>query len=305
MGTRMKLAVIAAMLLAVIAGCGETDGSMKGDGGEPTTESGSWNPVYGALSPRGSQIAFLGTPRDDPLGAARVLITGGDPVVLGPETGFARDFAWSPDGTAILIAFGEERSTSSPTTYELVSVEDGSRSVVEPHVPHVTAGIAIDPDGASAVISAQAPSATDDSLDLWRMDLQTGAMTKITDTPGLSESGPSFLDETHVVVVTRPGVADRGAVKIVDSRTGEATSPSPPADDIAWVSASGDGTIAFEVLSSDDAEAGIWRAKSDGSDQERLASKGVRSPISDRSSAFVVAIDASDAPTTSLVVVGE
>lgn len=198
---RVRLwAVVAA--LAVLGACGPSagGGSVQSEG---PVSAGGWTPLRGAASSSGEQVAFLGWPESGRITQAKLVLAGSDPVTLGPAVGDARAFAWMPDGESLLLSYGDETMTTAPSRFVIIDL-DGEivREIPLDRQLYGASGLAVAPDGGTALFPAQAPSQFSEATDLWELNLDSGELRQVTATPDQREDEPVYVDDSTVIITT-------------------------------------------------------------------------------------------------------
>jgi hypothetical protein len=210
-----------------------------------------------AFGPDGSTIAFVSPVGNEDLFVA--LANGGNLTDLNPLNGEIderHDPSWSPDGSK--IAFREDHSG----TIHIINADGtGDHAVVEGLDPSWS------PDGSK--IAFYHTGAVGD-LDIWTIDLGSGAVTDVTNRPGIDYLPDWSPDSTKIAFEGAPAGGGATKIYLVNADGSNLTPIGPNLDSTelrpAW---SPDGTrIAF--ASRMDGDFDIYTMRADGTDVQQV-----------------------------------
>lgn len=230
---RVAHALVAASLAA--AGCG---------GGQATPISRASGPPIpdasgidrGSFSPDGRTVAYRGVSRGE---FARVGVgvgRGGSARWVTSTRIDATDFAWLPDSRRLLIAFRRHpRDPLEGARYEQFAIFDLQgrllrRVAVDRRLRVESTGLAVAPDGRTAVLAAAGPGRLDVPTDLFRVDLATGRTVRLTNTPTVYETNPAFVSPSALALTKSVELKSaNGAIALLQLATRRALPLTPPA----------------------------------------------------------------------------
>ena len=257
----MVKTLAAGLLLALATGgCGGlSDRSEAGSSTVVASSDFQWTFHRGLLSPTDETIAVEGLHgRESAIG----LIVDGETHALLPEGSGAHEVAWFPDGDRLLVAARDQVGSADAL---LVVDRDGEvLDRVDPEKPtRIESGMAVAPDGKTAIVSRQAPGLTDTPADLVRIDLSTGDLSSISNTSDVSETFPVFLTPERIVF-SQGALVDaagpNGSLTVFDLVTGERDMVTPPSHIAGTASAVDETTlIYFAVDEGAGHEASLWK----------------------------------------------
>jgi TolB protein len=211
-----------------------------------------------AFGPDGSNIAFSSPVGNEDLFVA---LADGTRVTdlfpLNGELDNRRDSSWSPDGSKIAFYV-------SPTIHIVNADGLGDHAVVDGEDPSWS------PDGSKIAFQYPNLSGPGD-LDIWTIDLTTGAVADVTNRPGGTEAHPDWSpDGTTIAFEGHPVGGGPARVYLVDADGGTSAPIGPDLESFdlrpAW---SPDGSrIAFARLI--DGNYDIYTMSADGSDVQQV-----------------------------------
>jgi hypothetical protein len=199
--------LIACLALTFLAACGQPKGrsipAVSPAIGHSLDQSGSlkatgWGIFRATLSPDGREVAFWGMDPDGDfvIGIGR----NGKPVPVTPSTMQASDYAWMPDSRCLLVSYRVGNQ-------DQLAIFDLDGRIVR-KLRTTTAfrnefddGMTVRSDGKTAIIAGMAPGQGTEPTDLLEVDLQSGRVTALTHTAGISYFFPNFADSHDVVLV--------------------------------------------------------------------------------------------------------
>lgn len=266
---RLRLIAPVAILGVLLAGwfvAGREDGS-------DVTGSAGWSVSHAIPSPDGSVVAFLGSSPHD-WGRDRLVIAGRNPREISPPGVQARSFAWMPDGTTLLLAFADDLGHENPTQFAILDLDGSVERRIDPDRRGVAnGGIAIDPTGRHALMPVMDLSIFDSPTELWRLDLETGAVTvePMTGTTGEMQSSLSFIDGDHLAfasaLLVSATVGPNGWIGTLDRGTGATTRLTPAALTAGSPSvAPGGEYLVFDAFPGNERwRRSLWYVSTDGS----------------------------------------
>ena len=180
-------------------------------------------PYDAAYSRDGARVAVLS---DRGLSLAK---QGKQEVLLENDPGAASrivDFAWMPGSRSLMVVEGP----FNVTKLSVVDVEGkiiAAVPVLEPFSAGDGHGLAVDGRNRRAVTVSVTRDAIGGlrHLDLVSVDLQSGAVTRLTTTPDADETSPHFLDDDTIAFTREQG--DRLEAVVMELSTGEVRAISP------------------------------------------------------------------------------
>ncbi len=198
-----------------------------------------------AFSPDGRMVSFLWSKDDEDRAVWGIPVDGGSQRKLAMVADSAvRSYDWSPDGTMIYMIAGAEkdkqRDTQSKAGFNAIVYEEeaqlnrlfAARVGMEPDekprmiaVPGYVSAFDIAPDGRTAIIDTAPTPNVDDSYVLKRvniMDLATGRITAVVETPGKIEDVEISPDGLQLSLIAGIDMNDPAAttLHLVDIGTG-------------------------------------------------------------------------------------
>ena len=259
-------------LVLVLGACspGEADLDLRG-----------WEPLIAVANPIDDSVGVLAWPTSGLNVAFLQLLLAGEGVEttsVGPPDGTALSLGWHAAGEQLLLEYSPELGSSTPSRF---AVLDRSGTVVGEIVPSVEGSggfgvLAVEPGGDYFVWSAQAPGETDEPADLWKVDLESGEAQRLTDTGGVAERWPRFVDSEIIVYLA--GIAtfefgrDNGWIEALDLESGEKRRMTP--EDQVVLSLDVDPTgrwVIYSAYSGDDrSQTAIWYVDARNVDEPRL-----------------------------------
>lgn len=160
------------------------------------------------FSPDGARLAVIS---DTGIGVAR----GGQVQLITPPGATAVDAAWMPNSAALVVAEGPA-VISRLTVVALDGSTTGVATLDAPFSVGDGNGLAVDGRGGFAVAATETrdPVGGRRHHDLVIVDLTSGHVVPLTQTPGADETWPVFVDATHVLFARtttggRPTVVER------------------------------------------------------------------------------------------------
>jgi Tol biopolymer transport system component len=188
----------------------------------------------GSLSPDGRTLAYRGVTNGEfarvGVGVTRV----GGARWITPTRVDATDFAWLPDSHRLLIAFRPHpRDPLGGARSEKFGIFDLQgrplrRIAVDRPLRVESTGLAVAPDGRTAVLAAAGPGTLDVPTDLFRLDLATGKTVRLTKTPTLYETNPVFVSPSTFALSESVDMRSaNGAIALFDLATRRARRLTP------------------------------------------------------------------------------
>ena len=247
---RAQLIKVLVASLLVTAACGDpsSDESTQTNVQQSTLlDDAAWSPFYARMSPDGELLAFMGYPvyAGPTIGIVRsgqVTATLKDPKLA------ASDFAWMPDSDRLLVSFG----SGARHRLALFGTDGSLLREVPVDRPYATeiSGIAVDPSGTTAILSAQDRGGTFGESDLLEVDLASGDSRYLTSTDDMSETWPVFINEDELAYV-RGGLTWKdgssfGEGVIWDRRTDRQRVVTPRGSSVIAMDVNDAGDVVFE-----------------------------------------------------------
>ena len=269
--------VIAACLAVLLVGLGFLLWRQSSGGGGLGSEG--WSVTRALPSPTGSDVAFLGTPRQGDVLRTRLVLAGADPAELSPSGVQARSFAWLPDGESLLLAYSDDVGSEHPTRFAVIGTDGSVVRRLEPDRQGIVeSGIAIEPDGQRALLPAREMSPYIGPTDLWRLDLSTGAVEVVSseDTDGEAQAWPTFVSQDEVVLASgKPISATEGAngwIGRLDLETDsvERLTDEAMTADFPSITPGGEYVVFEAFPGNERSKRGLWYAPIDGSAAPKL-----------------------------------
>lgn len=198
---------------------------------------------------------------------------------LSPQGKVARAAAWMPDGDSMIVSYSDELGGSNPSRFAEVSVDGGLlREVPVDIAVNASQGLAISPDGQTAVFPGVEPSPFDSESDLWRMELESGHAERIEliGEASTTQDSPHFIDEDTIVIGAGELMSDvetaNGWVGVVDLNSGETTRLTSPDQTVDVLSLSPDGRfVVYDAFPGNErSKRALWFVPSDGSAEPSL-----------------------------------
>lgn len=145
-----------------------------------------WSAEYAQFSPNSERLAVLAF---DSRARLRVGLVVGTEIHSVATQGRLTDFAWMPSSTEFLAAFG---GIMRPAHLEVVDLNGQSKRVIElsMDIELTQRGMAVAPNGQRVVVSAQPLGGRSNPEDLFEIDLDSGAVRQLTNTPDTVEVFP-------------------------------------------------------------------------------------------------------------------
>lgn len=258
--------------LAVLAGCGVNAG--EGSDGPRSIATPGWSVTSALPSPDGHHVGFIGWPTRGYVTRARLVLAGNDAVELSPPGTVARSFAWMPSSDSILVGFSDEVTTRSPTRFALVDLQgDVIREIPIDVDLNATYGIAVSPDGRTAVFPANEPGPYDTEGDLWSLDLDSGRAHRIElrgYRPTVQEN-PVYVGDDRVAFtageLSWKAGGPNGWIAILNLGTGDVERLTDPSQTAQTPSVSPDGRyIVYDGFPGNErSKRSLWYVAVDGS----------------------------------------
>jgi dipeptidyl aminopeptidase/acylaminoacyl peptidase len=201
-------------------------------------------------------------------------------------------FGWMPDSRSVLVADASvsdvlDDEPDHTALYE-VGLDGNIRREIEMDRQLRVSNLAVSHSGDYAILSAVPPMpAVVAPTDLYRLDIDTGKVEQLTDTPETYEEEPLILTDDSVVFVTHEAVArisDDGALTTLAIADGPA-SPTITADGEQLLFAARVPTLGRTI--------GIYRVPVAGGDPEYLDIQGRYPAASSTRPGFVVFVPGS------------
>lgn len=268
---------VALMFPFLIAGCGP-ESSQGGGEAEPIARAfvsapEGWDPWHSGFSPDGELLAFFGF---DAEYQPRIgLVAGGELIATTKRSVAPSDFAWMPDSESVLVAYGRPSAPSKLGIFDL----DGELVRDVPLAKSFRAeltGMAVSPDGSFAVVSAMQAGGEEHPAELLEVDLRTGSVRNVTDTPTVSEEWPVFVRADELILTARTiarGSSDpNGWVAALSLATGTQRRLTSPGLVVDSATARFGGDDAIFNIGLFGQEKGLWSVPLDGGAPERVIS---------------------------------
>lgn len=287
----LRAFTIILLVTALLSACAE--GEAEGRGSFATTghlesvnAEGRWFFWWGAVSPDGSRLAFRGL---RPNGQAAVGIDdqrGFDSIT--DHTVRPVGFAWMPMSDSVVIADrpnSDAQSTGSGGDRLIVVDLEGTvldeLTIDEPL--RFTEGFVIDPTGSFLIAGAEVAGQSNGYTDLVRVDIPSGEVELLTETPDSSELFPWILDDGTIIYTAGTtayvGEAELGVFILrPDGSSAPLTGPSVVASN---TSAREDLGVVFDGSvegATGQPVGGLWRMPLEGGKPEFLGA-GYHSPV--------------------------
>lgn len=197
----------------------------------------------------------------------------GDGMELVQLEGGVAAASWEPDGRGLVVSV----LVGEPIRTRLVRVRvDNDNAVEVPFAGDVSAefGLDVSSDGLTAVLGGQAGGPGNPS-DLYELDLETGALGQLTDTPSVQEFHPVYLDTDRVLYVAsdvNSNAEGRSEVMILDRRDGATQRLTPDSVTPSDVALSPDRQLVAFVAGApgDLTNAALWVMRVDGTGLTRV-----------------------------------
>ncbi len=222
-------------------------------------------------------------------GRSRIgILVQGDTRLLTPERTDASDFAWMPDGQQLLVAVDGRRGGAQLV---IMSLE----GEVLREVPRLAerlrfgTGMVVASDGKSAIISVRENGVSEKPADLVRVELASGKVEPLTDTPRLSEEYPALLhDDRKVVYAVGHLVADApnpsSWISWLDLESRQVRQLTPPNHVVGSPAVFSDGRILYDAYEDGPGgRRGIWRLGEMSEGTTLVSSTAGRFPALNRS----------------------
>ena len=201
MSSRLAISCVLALGLSA---CGSGDPAVfeSGDSVTPPRSEASgmmWSFDAVEFSPDGSEMLVVAYDSDS--GGLAALVRGGDVVRFTPDEWWVVEATWFPDSERVLVAVHEGDPLVRTWASLAVVSTDGvivSEVDLEDRFRVEAGGFVVSPDG-STIVAAIVPS--DDPLvarDLISVEVSSGEVRALTDTPLLAEGSPVFIDDGRI-----------------------------------------------------------------------------------------------------------
>lgn len=258
-----------------------------------------WSVLHVELSGDQTQLAVSGLSSRDGAGLG---LSDGGPVrfISGPE-GTPASFAWLPDDETLLVSENNTREQlADEGSGSRLSIMGTDGSVVRevPLDPRVviSGGLAVNGDG-NVAFAGVFFGVSDLTTDLASINLETGSVTRLTNTPMLNEGSVSVLADGSIVYSAGPGHRDPDSPSRVWLRSNDGSTRPLTSEMFAAsvASASDGGTIVFlaRLVAVERVDLGLWLTDASGIEPVLVAT-GVAFPSISRDGQRVVAVRVRD-----------
>lgn len=286
------LSALACLIVMVIAACG--GGGGRSDVDTETLLPDGWEALRGDYSPDGEHLAFLGNRTDPSSSDGRlVVVFGRRERDLTPDEATVEGYGWLPNSQSLLISTSDGGADGSMLV--IVGVDGKTAEPVPIREPLLTVGrVALLPDGRRAIIATQAPSTAEEYTDLYELNLLTGDLKRLTDTPGTIEEEPVVIDERNIAFAGGKLTGDFGGpngwIGVLHLPTGEVRRLTPEDQTAGTPTVSPDGkTIVYDAFPGNErSQRALWRVPVAGGEPERIVERDVQYPAFRRDGSSVV-----------------
>lgn len=219
---RQGLLIVLLLSLLLGTGCADRSSNDAGDREPRTvaTPGPGWDPWHARFSPDASEIAFFGW---DPSYRPRVgLVRDGTIEAITDERFRAADFTWL-DARRLIVAYRD----GNRAKLGVFSLDGRLKKGIVVNRPFrsETTGMAVSPDGRLVVISALAPGRSDGPADLLLIDMKSGHVKNLTNTPSITELWPSFVNDDSLLLTAGRTASHpegpSGWAEVLDIRSGD------------------------------------------------------------------------------------
>lgn len=226
-----------------------------GGGGDSEVESTSLVPsgseaLRGSYSPDGEYLAFLGNRTDAPSPDGRiVVVSGNSDRDITPKDASVDGYGWMPDSRSVLVA--SSRDGEDGSRLAIVDIEgEGARPLALAKPMLIVGNLAPLPGGRKAVVAAQEPSESSEYTDLYELDLESGALRRLTMTDQVAEDEPALIDADRLAfnggLLADDFGGPNGWVGVLTLATGEVRRLTPESQTAGTPAVSPDGgTIVY------------------------------------------------------------
>lgn len=185
-----------------------------------TLDLGGWEPSKVVPSPDGTSTAVLASTRRS-LYNQVLIVRDGELAVVTAPTEQATNVAWMPDSKRVLVSF--YRSGALALRLHPLEGRAGETVTLETDIGSAT-GMAVATDGRTAYMGAPGRTTREsEPNDLFQVDLISGRVENLTNTPVESEDSPSFIDDHRVAFnggqLTTSAGGPNGYAAVFDLRT--------------------------------------------------------------------------------------
>ena len=257
----MKSLVRLVIVGLLFTACGLTPGPPTL--GERISSSG-WSVGEIQVGPDGESVAFTGTPTHGYSSSSQLVLAGRPPTVIGSPGWNVRAFAWMPGGDSLLVAYAKDLSQEVPNEFAIVGrTGEVIRHINIDRAQFGASGLAVSPDGRTALFPASDPGPFDEAETLWRLDLNTGRTDSLRPaSDGEFYGYPIFIGDNSAIITggAAKATGPRGWLGIVSLTTGEIVRLSTPGQVVGEPTVTPD--LKHVVYSSfpteDRARGGLW-----------------------------------------------